>query len=451
MAIISNKDAARNSSTHGAGSWQAERVTPFLRDSRTGGALALKRVAPLEEETAPEVSASLPLPATATDVREVVRLLKRRTGGLTIIEGMDAARRVFDPRKIAAYEYWGLVKRTGDRLSLSALGREFARTLEPEAQLYRTMLNTTLAYRTALEWMFDQKLEIVTDADIAACWLEHPAEVVLAGNQKTIEGNVACFFHLCQEAELGVATIGKRGQPTRLRVDCEELSAYIAQRSSLVLDDEPAKTAPGESTDEPRAMNESRATDEPCATDEGRTRDEGRARVEGRATSFASLQSTQATAALVSERMRVFISQSRDAGLVKQIQATLEVADIESETSRRANEADKGGQFVPDELCRSMRCCDAAIIIVNRDDCRGDDEGRTLLGESLLMEIAAAIVHYNRRVILLWDERAEPPPARLHELTLCKLAGEQLTWDSGMQLLKALKNFKSETSPQTSL
>lgn len=437
MAIISNKDAPRNSSTHGA-SWQTKRVTPFPRDSRTGGALALKSVAPLEEETAPEVSASLPLLATATDVREVVRLLKRRTGGLTIIEGMDAARRVFDPRKIAAYEYWGLVRRTGDRLSLSALGREFARTLEPEAQLYRTMLNTTLAYRTALEWMFDQNLEIVTDADIAACWLEHPAEVVLAGNQKTIEGNVACFFHLCQEAELGVATIGKRGQPTRLRVDREELAAYIAQRSSLVLDDEPAKTAPGESTDEPRATDELHATDERCAMDELR------------ANGFASLPSTQATA-LVSERMRVFISQSRDAGLVKQIQATLEVADIESETSRRANEADTGGQFVPDELCRSMRCCEAAIIIVNREDCRADDEGKPLLGESLLMEIAAAIVHYNRRVILLWDERAGPPPARLRELTLCKLAGEQLTWDSGMQLLKALKNFKSSTRSSTSL
>lgn len=412
MAIISNKDAARSSSTQGlpGAGWQTERVSPFLRE-RTGGALALKRVEP-PEDAAQEASASLPLLATATDVREVVRLLKRRAGGVTIIEGMDAARRVFDPRKIAAYEYWGLVERAGDRLSLSALGWEFARRLEPEAQLYRMMLNTTLAYRTALEWMFGQKLEIVTDADIAACWLEHPAEVVLASNQKTIEGNVACFFHLCQEAELGVATVGKRGQPTRLRVDREELAAYISHRSSLMLDDCHATPAPDEHTNERRAPV------------------------------FIPSPATQTTTTLVNEKMRVLISQSREAALVKQVQATLEVADIESETSLRANEADDGAQFVPDELCQKMRRCDAAIIILHQDDCRTNDEGKTLLGESLMMEIAAATVYYNRRVILLWDERVVAP-ARLHELTLCEFSGEQLTWDSGMRLLKALKNFKS--------
>ncbi|HEY0386234.1 MAG TPA: hypothetical protein VGC64_09500, partial [Pyrinomonadaceae bacterium] len=186
MAIISNKDAAFvHGPPVGAGaSWQAEKVTPFLRE-RTDRALALKRVSSPAESM---LTAALPMLATASDVREVVRLLRKKASGISIIEGMEAARRIFDPRKVAAYEYWGLIKRTSDRLTLSALGWEFARLLEPEASIYRTMLRGALAYRSALEWVYQRNLEIVTDADIASFWLENPAEIVLAGNSKAIEG-----------------------------------------------------------------------------------------------------------------------------------------------------------------------------------------------------------------------------------------------------------------------
>ncbi|MDX6695899.1 MAG: hypothetical protein QOF02_3502 [Blastocatellia bacterium] len=431
MAIISNTDTGRGSTPppQSGATWQAERVTPFLRE-RSGGALALKRVAPPAEADAPE-AASLPLLATASDVREVVRLLKRKAGGVTIIEGMDASRRVFDARKVAAYEYWGLVKRSGDRLSLSALGWEFARRLEPEAQLYRTMLNATPAYRAALEWAFGQQLEIVTDADVAAHWLEHPAEVKLAANQKTIEGNVACFFHLCQEAELGLATVGKRGQPTRLRVDREELAAYIANRPSPAPDDLTSQPAHEEVADEHQALEHS-SLERPASE---------RPASERQAMAFAAPLSSQPTPQSAPARLRVFISHGSDGELLEQLRATLEVAEIESELSRRASVDDDDAQLVSDELCRAMRRCDAALIVVNRDDCRADAVGNAVLHESLLMEIAAAVVYYNRRVILLWDESLAPSNC-LSRLCRCEFAGDGLTWDSGMRLLKALKNFK---------
>lgn len=410
MAIISNKDAAIAHVPQqgaGAGLWQPEKVTPFLRE-RAERSPALKRVLPAPEA---EQAAMLPMLATASDVREVVRLLKKRASGITIIEGMDAIKRIFDPRKVAAYEYWGLVTRTNDRLRLSALGWEFAGKLEPEARLYRAMLDRTLAYRSALKWVFEQNIEIVTDADIAAYWLEHPAEVFLNGNQKTIEAAVACFFHLCQEAELGMATVGKRGQPTRLRVDRDELAAYIHGSSSPVPEDMPPPIALEESADEQPAP-----------------------------VKHESLSQQKAAAvAGVSGKMRVFISRRKDALLIKQVQMTLEVAEIDSEVSRRA---EGGAEFMPDELLQLMRRCDAAVIVIAGEDCRINDEGEAVLGEGLLMEIAAANVHYNRRVILLWDESV-PLPARLRDLCRCEFAGDQLTWESGMQLLKALKNFMS--------
>ncbi|HEX8493814.1 MAG TPA: hypothetical protein VF658_13300 [Pyrinomonadaceae bacterium] len=408
MAIISNKDAAiahATQSNAGAGLWQPEKVTPFLRE-RAERSPALKRVLPARDTE--QEAAALPMLATASDVREVVRLLKKRASGVTIIEGMDAIKRIFDPRKVAAYEYWGLVTRTNDRLRLSALGWEFARKLELEARLYRTMLDRTLAYRSALEWVFGQNLEIVTDADIAAYWLEHPAEVFLTGNRKMIEAAVACFFHLCQEAELGMATVGKRGQPTRLRVEREDLAAYIAANSSLLPDDAPSQTAL-----EVNASQQSAPT------------------------IHEQLSPHKATESL--EKMRVLVSRRKDASLIKQIQMMLEVAGVESETSQRVS---GGAEFMPDELFELMRRCDAAVIVVTTEDCRIDDAGEVVLDEGLMMEIAAANVHYNRRVILLWDESVALPP-RLRDLRRCEFAGDQLTWDSGMQLLKALKKFES--------
>jgi Predicted nucleotide-binding protein containing TIR-like domain len=416
MAIMSNKEAGRAVVAHGpqaraGATWQTEKVTPFLRE-RTGGALALKRVA-APAEGAVEAEA-LPMLATAGDVREVVRLLKRKSGGITIIEGMDAIRRVFDPRKVAAYEYWGLIERRGDRLILSALGWEFARRFEPEARLFRSILGSTLAYHSALEWVFGQNLEIVTDADVARFWHEHPSQVFLSGNQKTVEGNVVCFFHLCQEAELGMATVGKRGQPTRLRVDREELAAYIAAGPAHANDDLPAQAA----LDESAGDNSSSSY------------------------AMADTETTPRAAAHPSVRMRVFISRRKDAPLVKQVEMALELADIECEVSQRSM---SDTQLVPDETLAAMRRCDAAVIIVAKADCQAaaeSDEAGALLDESVLMEIAAAVVHYNRRVILLWNEGV-CVPARLRDLCRYEFAGDCLTWESGMQLLKALKNFQS--------
>ena len=412
MAIISNKDAAiAHAPQQGdrASLWQPEKVTPFLRE-RAERSPALKRVPPSPEADEQE-AAALPMLATASDVREVVRLLKKRAAGVTIIEGMDAIKRIFDPRKVAAYEYWGLITRTNDRLRLSALGWEFARKLEPEARLYRNILDRTLAYRSALEWVYGQNLEIVTDASIAAYWLEHPAEVFLTGNQKTIEAAVTCFFHLCQEAELGMATVGKRGQPTRLRVDREELAAYV-NNVHRTLPDNPSSIG---------APEEQAGGAQPAST-------------------ISELPPRPQAAQAAAAKPRVMVSRRNSVEWAHQIETILEVAGIESEQSLRA---DGGAQeLVPDELFQALRRCDAAIIIVTAADCHENAPGEIVPEESVLMEIAAALVHYDRRVILLWDESV-PVPSRLGQLCRCSFAGDQLTWDNGLQLLKALRNFQS--------
>src|SRR5829696_8476895 len=136
------------------------------RGTAEGHPTALRLLTPPAGE--PQVAA-LPLLATPGDLREAVQYLKRKPTGVSVIEALaDAKRRVFEPRKVAAYEAWGVVARRGERLLLTRRGREFARTLEPETRAYRALLDSNPLYRAALAWIHRQGLDLVTHADVAS-------------------------------------------------------------------------------------------------------------------------------------------------------------------------------------------------------------------------------------------------------------------------------------------
>jgi hypothetical protein len=59
----------------------------------------------------------------------------------------------------------------------------------------------------------------------------------------------------------------------------------------------------------------------------------------------------------------------------------------------------------------------------------------------VLIEIGAAFVLYDRRVVLLWDKRL-PVPTNLQGLYRCEFEGDELSWSAGMKLMKAIKGFK---------
>jgi hypothetical protein len=265
--------------------------------------------------------------------------------------------------------------------------------------------------------MHQQNLDLFTHADIAAYWQALYA-ASLEQNEKTMEGNVVCFFHLCQAAEFGTVTIGKRGQPARLRVEREELASHLAGRSM------PPLREPRESREAHAAETERRIA--AVALNAG-----------------AAARPTPAAASLTTpmrdaERLRVFVSGSRRAKLVEQLQTVLELADIES---RIVEEREPGTSVVSEEIFRAMRDCEAGLIIVTSEECCKDESGQYALKEKLLTELTTAFVLYDRRIALLWDSRL-PVPSNLRDLPLFKFDGDDLNWDVGVKLLKAIKEFQ---------
>jgi hypothetical protein len=314
---------------------------------------------------------SLPVLATAADVREVIRFLKHHPEGITTVQAADAFRkRIFDARKVSAYEFWKIIARSGDRLKLTPLGWELAQCLNPEAKVYRTVLRNNSPYHGGLEWIQAQELELVTHLDIGEFWREHHSHVLQGDSEEQLEAYAASFFHICHEAEVGTLTVGRKGQPTRLHINPEELDSYLTGI-------EPAQTE----------------------------------------------EETVAHKSLLSSP-RVFVSHANAPALVKHITNGLELADLQYETIDR-------GEWAIEKTLEVVKRCEAGVIVIN---------GR--VSDLLLIQLGAALVQFERRLLLVVKNGVMLPPGFNH-IQRCEVEDE-LTWDSGLELMKALKRLKAE-------
>ncbi|HVF27541.1 MAG TPA: TIR domain-containing protein [Pyrinomonadaceae bacterium] len=368
------------------------------------------------------VTSPLPFLATANDVRGVVHYLRKKPDGVTLGEAVDAIKKqAFEPGKLATYELLGITVRNGDRFKLSQFGWEMARRLEPEAQAFRALLNNVGPYRATLQWACRRKLGVITHPEVAAQWHEHYPEALGISTPKMIEGHVVCFFQLCQAAALGTHVIGKKGQPTRLRLDRDELPAY--SRSLSIAE---SREASAEQFDESAGKLDSKS-DTPNSARAGATQ----------------LALTELTSAHAPRVTRVFVSCGRDsAEFAERIRVTLDFADIECHVVVRENQ---DASMITPGAAEIMRRCEAGIIIVEQDGCVKDGAGTYAPGQSLLIEIGAAAVIYGRRVLLVWD-RHIPVPANLTRMLRCEYERNDLSWETGMEIMNAVKNFNDNTA-----
>lgn len=357
--------------------------------------------------TAPASSpVTTPLLATASDLREIVKFLRRRPDGVGLVEAMEISRRqTLDPRKIAAYEAWGVITRDRDRLKLSQFGQVIAEWLQPDTQVFRAVLIRDELYRQTLEWISDSGSDLVTHGDVAGYWQKHSAEAADKNNEQIIKGNVLSFFHLCHAAELGTLTIGKRGQPARLRVDHEELLNCLSADAEIIA---------GESLVQLR-----------------------QAAAKAEASSFAVLPSDAA--------LRVLVIQPAPSEISSQVRLSLELAEQQCLLTTRSEAA---GVPISESLSATMRTADAAIIIISDSDCATDESGNLIPRSPVLFEISAACVLYARRVLLLCDRRVKLPDS-LTALSHCDFDGAQLSWEAGLNLLKAIRDLKNGLPAQS--
>ncbi len=352
---------------------------------------------------------SLPVLKTAADIDAIVAYLRNKPTGATIAEAKAVIKEAADTRKIGAFVFWGLVSKEDRRLKLASRGWELARKTKSREQVLREILDSIVPYRSALEWIHHQKIDSATNADVAAHWHEHHTEALGSENETTMKDQAVCFFRIAEAAGLGKMTVGRKGAATRLETERTALAAYI--------DAGPAAPPLSESIEETQDGDET-GTSEHVKTPPQKVQEAG--------------QEVQKPPTL-----RVFITHGNSLELVEQVEAVLQVAEIDSEV---AIKEESTAIPVPEKVFGAMRRCTAGIIIVSKEQAQGDSAA-VQINANVLIEIGAAFVLYDRRVVLL-REKGMPVPSNLQGLYRCEFEGKELGWAAGMKLLKAIKEFR---------
>lgn len=335
---------------------------------------------------------NLPILANANDLREVVKFFKHKPHGVSAIELTNAEpRRVFDARKIAAYEFWGVIERTEDRLQLTALGEELSKNTEAECEIHRKILRSIPAYLKAVEWIYLQKSEIATFHDVADFWQKSADNVYLSEEaEDNIESVIVSFFSICHAAELGTATIGKRGQPARLNVRFDQIKAFL-QRPAEVF-------------------------------------------VEKDSLPIENFHFNQIHGENIG---RIYISAGNHQTEIESLRTALELADFES-VSFGTEKSENG--FLSRSRLDAMKQCQAAIFLLDENDF-AVRKGQSLLHCARVTEISVAQAFFDARVVVLWNSKQKTPDI-LGQVGLNFFTGENLDWETNVRLVKCLKNLR---------
>jgi len=138
------------------------------------------------------------------------------------------------------------------------------------------------------------------------------------------------------------------------------------------------------------------------------------------------------------EKPQVFISHSKNKKIVNQIKQILDFGQFEYVI---AEERETTAIPIPEKVFGLMRGCDCAIINASADEQEKREDGTYGINQNVLIEIGAAFLMYNKKVILLVDKRIELP-SNLQGLYRCEYEGDELTFNTAMKLQKALSEFR---------
>ncbi len=136
---------------------------------------------------------------------------------------------------------------------------------------------------------------------------------------------------------------------------------------------------------------------------------------------------------------RVFISHSKNKKIPDQLKQMLAFGGFEWEI---AVERETTAIPIPEKVFGLMRKCNCAVINVSADEQEKREEGGYGINQNVLIEIGAAFLQYEKRVILLVDKRVQLP-SNLQGLNALYYEGDELSWETGMRLQKALTEFRA--------
>jgi len=353
---------------------------------------------------------SLPTKVSPDDLRRIVVYLRSKPAGVSLGQAAAVLKEVVGSGRIAAFSRWGFVTRRDGKIKLGDQGWCLAKGTKSRPRIMLEILDSEPAYRSAVEWIYHQVKDSVTNAEVASHWLDRKLDGI-GRHQRTIREQALCMFRIAEAAGLGWTRIGRRGSLTRLNLDRASLSEFIE-----------AGAAPAQPT--PQSISDSELDRQP--------RDYHETLEQGPGQDWRPpLPVKQA------QRLKVFVAHGKNAELVQRVGDILKVvAGIECEI---ATEEEATAIPVSENVFGAMKRCTASVVIVSREEAH-TESGSIRIDENVLIAIVAAFVLYDRRVVLLW-ENGVPVPSNLQGIDRCEFDGNDLALAEVIKLTRGLRKF----------
>ena len=352
---------------------------------------------------------SLPIRTTLGDIEAIAFYLATKPTGATNKEAravLDS--KVLDGRKLNAIRFWGIMEDQDDKSRLTELGRRLTKDKGArKANALREIVGSIAPYRAVVERAVHKEEFTITATEVAAHWHQHFKEDA-SNNDKILNDQAVCFFQVAQGADLGVLTIGRKGQPTRFDFS-EEAARTFVEGGAVTLPD---------TGDDMRLVKEANG---------------------GRKESDEVGQLTTPEKTKIKGN-RVFITHGKNAKILQQVKEIVSYGKFDPVV---AQEHETAAKPVPDKVLDDMRSCQAAVIHVSSEGILRDKDGRehAQLNGNVLIEIGAAMALYGKQFILLVEEGVILP-SNLQGLYECRYAGNELGGEATMKLLKAFNEFR---------
>lgn len=174
---------------------------------------------------------ALPIMGTPEEAKVFTTYLNKRINGCKIEDIKAATGKVVDPRKVAAYIFWGLAQKDGEKIKLTSLGRQLSTSESDEDRqlIFLKIIKSVDAYLSMIEMIYyNKEKDSISNIEAASYWVSNPKFEMENDNENTLKDRAVCFFKICEAAGLGTYFLGRKGKATRLEIKRERLEKVFA-------------------------------------------------------------------------------------------------------------------------------------------------------------------------------------------------------------------------------
>lgn len=330
----------------------------------------------------------LPIRTTMEDVRELCGYLVKKPTGATVKEAkavLDAKR--LDGRKLSALKIWQLIDEDdNNRLRVTEAGRKVIKNSgADQVQVLTGIIGEISPYKAIVERAAHRQEESLSAPEVSGHWFDHFKDSV-ASNEKVLNDQAICFFHLAEGAQLGSLVVGRKGSPTRFDFDKVAVSSFVDLEGSTV------ETKPYEEQQDDHEGIEDSENSASISTVTGSLSDNGARR----------------NAAPEQLGQGIFVAHGKNKKPLEQLKKILHQFKIPYKV---ATDEPNLGRPISKKVRETMEACNCAILIFTADEELKDPDGNTIWrpSENVVHELGASGYLYDDRIVIMKESSVNFP------------------------------------------